>query len=284
MSVTRVVRELLKGGSRLLAAITRQPSQDMVVLMYHRVTGDVPLEIDLRYEAFQRQMHWLAEHARVFSLDEAVAMLEGRLPLPAARPGFVITFDDAYQDFSTHALPLLRDLNLPATLYVPTGFIERPELPPVTARIAEIGRLRPLTWEMLAELAASPLITLGAHTHQHLELPGLTDDEVVTECGRCDELLLRRLGIRVLHFAYPRGIWDQRVERLVKQRYRTIAVVGGGAVRQVDFDPHRISRVPVLRSDDMRWFHARIKGQLIYEEKAVRGLKQLMGQGLAGYG
>lgn len=284
MSATLVVREMLKVASRSLTAIVGQPAQDIVILMYHRVSGDVPVEIDLRYEAFQRQMNWLAEQGRVFSLDEALAMLEGRLNLPNERPGFVITFDDAYHDFYTHAFPLLRDLNLPATLYVPSGFIDQPDQPPVSVRIEEIARLQPLTWDMLAELMASPLITLGAHTHRHLELPGFSDVVVVDECERCDDLLLRRLGIRVSHFAYPRGVWDQRVERLIKRRYRSIALVGGGAVRKNNFDPHRLSRVPVLRSDDMRWFHARIKGQLIYEEMAIRGLKKLMGQRVAGYG
>jgi peptidoglycan/xylan/chitin deacetylase (PgdA/CDA1 family) len=37
-----------------------------------------------------------------------------------------LTFDDAYQDFTEHAWPILRRHNLPATLFVPTAFPDQP--------------------------------------------------------------------------------------------------------------------------------------------------------------
>src|SRR5438445_2821483 len=37
----------------------------------------------------------------------------------------VLTFDDGYRDFSDHALPVLRRLSAPFTIYVTPGFIER---------------------------------------------------------------------------------------------------------------------------------------------------------------
>jgi peptidoglycan/xylan/chitin deacetylase (PgdA/CDA1 family) len=41
----------------------------------------------------------------------------------------LITFDDAYTDFSDHALPVLQRYNLPATLFVPTAFPGSPQRP-----------------------------------------------------------------------------------------------------------------------------------------------------------
>lgn len=252
---------------------------DIVFLMYHRITGDTSLELDLRYKHFYEQMIWLADQGCVLSLDNAVEYLHQSDEASTERkPRFVLTFDDAYRDFHTHAFPLLRDLGLPATLYVPTGFIDKPLRPPISRRIDHAERLQPVTWAMLEELAASNLITLGSHTHTHSELPSLSDQALEEDLNRCDMLLEQRLGRPVHHFAYPRGVWDGRVERIVRGRYRTVALAGGGGVRRSNFDPCRLPRVPVLRSDGMRWFKPRIEGRLAYEERMVRSIKSLLRQ------
>lgn len=55
------------------------------------------------------------------SMDEAVARLDD----PAAvRPFVVFTFDDAYHDTLTEALPVLQEQNCPFTLYVPTALVD----------------------------------------------------------------------------------------------------------------------------------------------------------------
>ncbi len=43
-------------------------------------------------------------------------------------PCALITFDDAYRDNIDLALPILRDLRVPAAFFVPTGFLDRPRL------------------------------------------------------------------------------------------------------------------------------------------------------------
>jgi peptidoglycan/xylan/chitin deacetylase (PgdA/CDA1 family) len=41
----------------------------------------------------------------------------------AARDVAVVTFDDGYRDVYQHAFPVLRDLRIPAVVYVPSGFV-----------------------------------------------------------------------------------------------------------------------------------------------------------------
>lgn len=55
------------------------------------------------------------------SLDEAVRRLKND---DQTDPFIVLTFDDAYRDNLTHALPILRAENCPFTLYVPTAFVD----------------------------------------------------------------------------------------------------------------------------------------------------------------
>ena len=267
------LRTLLKAISWLATGFSRQSPPDVIVLMYHRVTGDVLLELDLPFPIFHTQMRKLAQSGQVVSMDEAVLRLESGERMK--HPLYVITFDDAFKDFYTHVFPLLRDLQLPVTLYVPTGFLDSPHKPPISRQIVDAEKLTPITWAMLDELAACPLVTVAGHTHSHLELPSLPDEVVLAELARCDTLLEHRLGRPILHFAYPRGVWDERVEQLVKSRYATVAIASGGAITSIGFRPYRIPRVPVLRSDGMFWFSARITGRLIYEEQIVKFVKRL---------
>lgn len=64
----------------------------------------------------------LAAAGAPVSLEEALAMLSGRLPM---RPGaFAVTFDDGFRNNLTVAAPVLEDLEMPATVYCTTSFIE----------------------------------------------------------------------------------------------------------------------------------------------------------------
>ncbi len=55
------------------------------------------------------------------SMDEAMARARSG---GAARPFVVFTFDDAYRDNLTEALPVLQEQNCPFTLYVPTALVD----------------------------------------------------------------------------------------------------------------------------------------------------------------
>jgi len=100
----------------------------LAVLTYHRI-GDPhdgpPGMISATPTAFRRQMRSLARTGRVVSLDDVVRAREGGAQLP--RHAILLTFDDAYEDFAAHAWPVLRGHGLPVTLFVPTGFPDRPD-------------------------------------------------------------------------------------------------------------------------------------------------------------
>ncbi len=76
-------------------------------------------------------------------------------------------------------------------------------------------RVRYLTWEQLQELAASPLITIGGHTHSHLVLDAVNRDEMAADIERGRQLLQSRLRVAVRHFSYPYGHHDRTVRRTV---------------------------------------------------------------------
>ena len=101
-------------------------SSPLRVLTYHRVDsycGD-PLrgrpELTVTPAQFDFQMRTLSNHFTVVSLDRVLQAASGRCTLPAR--AVLITFDDAYSNIGTVAWPIMRELKLPATIFVATGF------------------------------------------------------------------------------------------------------------------------------------------------------------------
>lgn len=82
------------------------------------------------------------------------------------------------------------------------------------------GSIKPVQQEnqlmnrhQLTELAADPLITIGAHTHHHLTLSGLNPIRLRHEMMRSKELLEDWLKQPVEHLAYPFGGQSQASTR-----------------------------------------------------------------------
>ena len=95
----------------------------LAVLIFHRVheRPDSLFPGDMHAAVFRERMLWIREWFNVLPLEEAVgALARGTLPARALS----ITFDDGYADNATVAIPILRELALPATVFVSTGFLD----------------------------------------------------------------------------------------------------------------------------------------------------------------
>ncbi|WP_426573896.1 polysaccharide deacetylase family protein [Aquihabitans sp. McL0605] len=97
----------------------------VAVVTYHRVAPaderpDLLPGLAVTPEHFAEQVQMFALHAEPVSLDDLLAAADGG---PALPPRAVhVTFDDAYSCIEEHAWPVLRDLGVPASLYVPTRY------------------------------------------------------------------------------------------------------------------------------------------------------------------
>lgn len=93
----------------------------VLVLMYHRVHQE-PHVLSVSPERFDAQMRFLREFCRPCTLSEVVdARRLGRALPPRS---VAVTFDDGYRDNFTHAFPILRKYDMPATFFVTTGMIQ----------------------------------------------------------------------------------------------------------------------------------------------------------------
>lgn len=232
-------------------------------MIYHSVAGDLNFELDLPVALFRRQMEFLARAGCVIPYDKAVAALHSKNE--PAQNAFVLTFDDGFANFYKNVFPVLKEFQIPATLFVTTGFVED-GIAYSIQRHRDHTEAKPVTWEMLGEMAESKLVTLGAHTHTHPNLAGQSQDQVIEELAKPKALFRERLGLEVRHFAYPKALWNPAVEKLVAEYYDTAVISGGRKATPEHFNPHRIPRIPIRRSDGWLFFRAKMRGWLAGEE------------------
>lgn len=97
------------------------------VLMYHRIIDPEKSVLKLqagmyvRPETFRMQMQFLAENCNVISLHDLTQALLKKETLP--KKTIAITFDDGWVDNYEFAFPILKELKLPATIFLPTEYI-----------------------------------------------------------------------------------------------------------------------------------------------------------------
>ncbi len=94
--------------------------------MYHGIVpDDYPIEswLLVKDSNFRKQLEYIKKHWEVVHI-EAYMMGE----FNTSRPKAILTFDDGYQNTYSVAYPILKDLNLPCTVYVITDFIDTNDL------------------------------------------------------------------------------------------------------------------------------------------------------------
>jgi peptidoglycan/xylan/chitin deacetylase (PgdA/CDA1 family) len=249
-----LARKAVKAAVLPGGIVTRRRPGDVVVLLYHRVVG-LGGEIDTPPALFERQLAALAEGERVLTLDQA---LDGD-----AAGGVVVTVDDGYRDFHDTVLPLLVRYRVPALLYLATGLVAG-EGPGPDA----------LTWSQLAEARDSGLVTVGAHTHGHTDLSRASEQVCRDEMARSQELVEDRLGVACRHFAYPWAVGSPTADRVARQLFDSAALDAWRSNRAGAVDPWRLGRTPVLASDGMAFFRAKVRGRLDGEALAYRLLRR----------
>jgi len=204
----------------------------------------------------------------LISLDEMYRRFTEGLVFEGGRRFVCITIDDGYRDTLEWAYPILKEHQVPFTVYIPTSFPDRLGelwwlvLEAVIARNTRIrlligdkeqgfncatvaekrhlfeelyGWLRSLAteeevrhvirdlagryqvdiaafceelcmdWDELTKLAADPLVTIGAHTVNHVMLAKVPEKSARSEMQMSRAVIEAALGVRPEHLSYPVG-------------------------------------------------------------------------------
>jgi peptidoglycan/xylan/chitin deacetylase (PgdA/CDA1 family) len=244
-----LLRKAVKAAALPLGLGGRREPGDVAILLYHRV-GAGDREVDLPVAAFEAQVAEVSEREGVLPLDAALADGSG---------GVVLTIDDGYRDFHDVVLPILAHHRVPAVLYLASGLV------------AEEARARDLalSWTQLREAVATGLVTVGSHTHNHVDLSRASPAEAQQDIVRSKELIEDRLQVPCRHFSYPFGAAAPQAEPTIQGLFQT-AALGWATNRRGRIDPYRLGRTPILRSDGRLFFRAKVRGLLDGEAAIYR--------------
>jgi len=281
-------------------------SKRLRILCYHGICADdlvgqpwVPAYF-APAAAFELQLAYLQQNARVLPLSEAAARLrDGSLPSNAVS----ITFDDGYTNNLELAYPLLRKYQMPATIFLSSACIESGELFPFLqmqlialsgcgntagapvyksdpldrvlewagSQWAEVKRnltpdqmktLRPLT---VAEVkAADPqLIEFGAHSHTHCIFKNESRERREQEIRTSIDRVSQWTGLAVRLFSYPNGEAGDFCEtdkQLLRNHGIEAATTGIPGTNGKHTDSLELKRYPVGMYHDAVGFRAEVTG------------------------
>lgn len=164
----------------------------------------------LSVENFTAQLDYLAQHGyNVISLGDLVDYLNGdRSDLPPK--SVVITVDDGYLSAYKYIFPLMRDRNLPWTLFI-------------YPQIVNVGK-NYVTWKQVEEMAKAG-VDIESHTYTHPLLTAKKHTDLTADAYDAflkHELLDSKTEIEshtgkpVKFIAYPYSDVDETVERAAK--------------------------------------------------------------------
>jgi peptidoglycan/xylan/chitin deacetylase (PgdA/CDA1 family) len=217
----------------------------VLVLCYHAVSPTWDSDLSLTPDALERHIEHLVRRGwRPATFSEAIVG-------PRDRRAFAVTFDDAFASVHTFAAPVLRQFGVPATVFVPTSFLNGNGILSWDGiagwhQTPDAGELRAMSWDQVGELAEYGW-EIGSHTHSHPHLTKLTDSDVRDELALSRDEVSRRLGRPCDSIAYPYGDVDDRVEELARQAgYRTAAALPGSFTH---LSMHRYARLGLYRHD-----------------------------------
>lgn len=235
-----IVRALERLAQQLCA-------RQSVILAYHGV-GSTNTRIDpgflrVRPDVFRSQLELLlAAGFEFLTVAELADRAAGRRPPPGLA---ALSFDDGMDDNHAVVLPILTELRLPATVYVATGLIGRPN-----PWMAAGSGARMMNEAELRELAVHG-IEIGAHSITHPDLSQLDYEACLREISESRQTLERLIGVPVRTFAYPFCRYGPSALAAVRAAGFSAAVTCQG---RGGWDPYELKRSLITGKDTLPIF------------------------------
>ena len=194
------------------------------ILLYHHITTDefTPDEAvslisptDFRFHMTAIKVHFTPISLR--SYYEYVMCDDGSVDIPD-NP-IIVTFDDGYLSNYEIAYPILKELEIPATIFVVTDTV---------GAIAGEGKVNNthFTWEQAKEMEASGLIEIQSHTVNHLKMTELEQGEIIRQLRKSKYDVEKGMGRECDMIAYPYGEYNEQIKEAARKAgYKTQLLV-----------------------------------------------------------
>ena len=170
------------------------------VLYYHSVDQNADNEVTITPEMLEKQLKYINDNKfTTITIRELYDYLKNNKPIP--EKSIVITFDDGYMNNYTEAFPILKDLNMKATIFCVGNSLDGSYY---------------LSHEAIKEMSDYG-IDIESHTVNHVHLDTLSYDEQLLELKKSKKILENITGKEVLSIAYPFGDYNTDTVKAAKQ-------------------------------------------------------------------
>jgi len=221
------------------AAAIQARVPEVPILTYHRITDTVKNGMALSPARFRTQLTYLLKNGYTpITPDQWSRGVVYGTELPD-KP-VILTFDDGWKSQYQNAVPILKELHIPATFYI---------YPDV------IGNNSSMSWKEVRELAQQNF-TIGSHSQSHPKLPqrfSFEDEKrysrrLTREIEDSKRLIEEHIGKPVLHFCYPYGYYNTNIIEFVRRARYVTAVTVNPAVNGRDTSLFSMGRM-IIGSD-----------------------------------
>ena len=137
--------------------------------------------------------------------------------LPDDADAVALTFDDGFANFASEALPLLREHDIPATVFVVAECVGTSNVWDRASK-GVIPELPLMDWDGIAD-ASRHRIEIGAHSMTHADLTTVGAGEREREIAGCGRRIAEHLGTAPRSFAYPYGRFDEATRTAARTAY-----------------------------------------------------------------
>ena len=198
--------------------------------------------------AFAQKMRYLSKIGTFLTDEEVVEVIQGNRPLTGA--AFHLSFDDGFRNVVTNAVPVLQDLGIPATFFVPTGVIGANA---ETVRDYCLNQARypgvidVATWDDLAR-AQECGISIASHTRTHARFSQISasmaamQDEIAGSKADLESRLGRPCRMISSPFGTTSAVDCRSLEFVRRAGFSACFSAVRGQVRPHQTDPYLIPR------------------------------------------
>lgn len=157
-------------------------------------------------------------HMRMLSDSGYQTILPNQLTMSGPAAGLrdkklvMLTFDDGHQEHYTAVLPILNRFNFKGVFFIPTviinkrGYLSEDEI----AALSNAGH------------------EIGAHSHDHPDMRQLSDSAYILQIHWAGHRLEQLTGTPIRSFAYPYGLWNEKLIARVQAGGMNSAYILGG--------------------------------------------------------
>lgn len=189
------------------------------ILMYHSLAESEGNSLKIPPREFEEHMQWLKDNDYYTLTPEEAYIVLTENKKPAEKIVWV-TFDDGYLNNYTEGFPILKKLELKATINYITS---------------KLGSDNYFNLDQMKEMNESEWVDIESHTVSHLDLNTLEDTMIESELADAKKWLDTELNQDTMLLCYPAGRYDDRVINYAKTTgYKMAVTTEPGYARHSD--------------------------------------------------